>query len=85
MLSDNKRITAFPILNKERKCRHPRVAVLQEEGAPANPTINDSIVDPESYVPSSDNTVTKPKNVDEEMYSLLAARELIKKKEMQQK
>jgi hypothetical protein len=34
---------------------------------------------------SSASHTNKPKNVDEEMYSLLAARELIKKQEMQNK
>lgn len=80
LLSENKKLVAFPILDQERRCKHPRVAMLQEEGGvPARAlTINDSIIDPESYQPSSSNTL-KPKSVDDEMYTLIAAREQVKK------
>ena len=39
--------------------------MLQEEGAVAIPTINDSILDPESYLASSSENTTKPKDADE--------------------
>lgn len=85
LLTENKhnRLVAFPIIHNDRKCTHTRVTFLKEENSPpgslnAGGCINESIIQQDILDETWNNS--KPKeHIDEEMYSLLAARALIKK------